>query len=125
MTYDVELKGSDGSVKRFRICDCPAPDTAGNIDLPVDGQLISAREVGSFGGRELYRSANGDRWYLVSGPDQARPLVRHEPNPASGGKVTEVEIGAFLSGGGGQGPEHLELLRLIGTLVQNEEPSGI
>ena len=31
--------------------------------------------------------------------------------------MTDVEIGAFL-GTGGLGPEHQELLRLIGTLVQ-------
>ena len=33
-----------------------------------------------------------------------------------------MEIGAFLSRGGGQGPEHSELLRLIGTLVDNDQP---
>jgi hypothetical protein len=75
-------------------------------------------------GRRLYCSANGDRWYLVHDAVTATPLVRHEPNAASGGKATDIEIGAFLSRGGGQGPEHLELLRLIGTLVENEEPPG-
>jgi len=73
--------------------------------------------------RLLYSSANGDRWFLVSGPDHPRPFVRHEPNPASGGQVSDIEIGAFLSRGGGQGPEHLELLRLIGTLVENRPRS--
>jgi hypothetical protein len=77
-----------------------------------------------FSRRQLYSSANGDHWYLVHDAVTARPLVRHEPNAASGGKATDIEIGAFLSRGGGQGPEHLELLRLIGTLVENEEPSG-
>ena len=35
---------------------------------------------------------------------------------ASGGHVAHIEIGTFLSSG--QGPEHQELLRLIGMLVE-------
>jgi hypothetical protein len=73
--------------------------------------------------RELYHSANGDRWYLAYDRAAGRAFVRHEPNLASGGKISEVEIGAFLSQGG-QGPEKLELLRLIGTLVVQETPSN-
>jgi hypothetical protein len=34
-----------------------------------------------------------------------------------GGRNTDVEVGTFLSSAG-QGPEHQELLRLIGTLVE-------
>jgi hypothetical protein len=45
--------------------------------------------------RELYRSSNGDRWLLAR----------------------DIEIGAFLSQGR-HGPEHQELLRLIGMLVE-------
>ena len=66
--------------------------------------------------RELYRSTNGDRWYLVRDSESGQALVRHEPNLPSGGQIADIEIGAFLSGGG-QGPEKQELLRLIGTLV--------
>jgi hypothetical protein len=69
--------------------------------------------------RELYRSANGDRWCLARDPDAGRVFIRHEPNLPSGGQVADIEIGAFLNRGG-QGPEKQELLRLIGTLV--EEP---
>jgi hypothetical protein len=65
--------------------------------------------------RELYHSANGDRWYLAYDASIG-VFIRHEPNLASGGKKTDVEIGAFL-GQPGQGPEKQELLRLIGTLV--------
>jgi hypothetical protein len=71
--------------------------------------------------RELYRSANGDRWLLAREPDSGRVFVQHEPNPPSGGRPTSIEIGAFLRADSG-GPEHQALLRLIGTLV--EEPSG-
>ena len=67
--------------------------------------------------RELYHSANGDSWCLVYDFAVGRVFVRHEPNPASGGKTSEIEIGTFLSRAG-QGPEKQELLRLIGTLVE-------
>lgn len=66
--------------------------------------------------RELYRSANGDCWRLAREPGSGRVYIRHEANLPSGGRVSEVGIGAFL-GAGGQGPEHQELLRLIGTLI--------
>jgi hypothetical protein len=66
--------------------------------------------------REIYHSANGDRWLLARDPDTGRVFVRHEPNLPSGGQVADIDIGAFLIGAGG-GPEKQELLRLIGTLV--------
>ena len=47
-------------------------------------------------------------------------FIQHQGNEPSGGRVTDIEIGAFL-GTGARGPEHQELLRLIGTLV--EEPA--
>ena len=37
--------------------------------------------------RELYRSANGDVWYLVRGPDSPRALIQHVPNLPSGGDL--------------------------------------
>ncbi|SRR6266487_412808 len=66
--------------------------------------------------REIYRSANGDRWLLARDPDTDRVFVRHEPNLPSGGQVADIEIGAFLIAAG-NGPEKQELLRLIGSLV--------
>ncbi len=65
--------------------------------------------------RELYYSPNGDRWCLARDPGSARVFIKHKANLPSGGHVTDIEIGAFLSQG--EGPEHQELLRLIGTLV--------
>jgi hypothetical protein len=47
-------------------------------------------------------------------------FVRHEANSASGGHVEHIELGAFLNRG--QGPEQQELVRLIGTLL-NEQPT--
>ncbi len=65
--------------------------------------------------RKLYDSPNGDCWYLTRDSSGA-VFVRHEANSASGGHVEDVEIASFL--GRGAGPEQQELLRLIGTLVE-------
>jgi hypothetical protein len=73
----------------------------------------------SVGARELYRSANGDHWSLVRDPGSGRVFVRHAPNAASGGQTSDIGIGDFLVRGG-HGPEHQELLRLIGTLVERD-----
>ncbi len=70
--------------------------------------------------RELYSSANGDRWSLVRDPGSGRVFVRHEPNAPSGGRTTDIGIGNFLVGD--HGPEHQALLRLIGTLVEGGPP---
>ena len=65
--------------------------------------------------RKLYSSPNGDRWYLIR-DESGDVFIRHEANVASGGHVAHIPIGDFLSNG--RGPEHQELLRLIGTLVE-------
>jgi hypothetical protein len=70
--------------------------------------------------RTLYRSSNGDSWSLAHDPDSGRVFVRHEANRASGGRVTDLDIGAFLSAGG-NGPEKQGLLRLIGRLVREQD----
>jgi hypothetical protein len=80
--------------------------------------IANMQEFGPFrdaaASRELYFSSNGDRWYLCRDADRA--VVVHVPNVSSGGQVERLEIGEFLARGGG-GPEHQELLRLIGTLI--------
>ena len=73
--------------------------------------------------KDLYRSANGDRWLLVR-DDTGQVFVRHEANHPSGGTVTNSEIAEFLAQGG-LGPEKQELLRLIGSLAEYRiTPSG-
>jgi hypothetical protein len=67
--------------------------------------------------RKLYDSPNGDQWHLVRDPDSGRVFIKHQANLPSGGHVVDIEIGAFLNQG--KGPEHQELLRLIGSLVQD------
>ncbi|SCU87443.1 conserved hypothetical protein [Cupriavidus necator] len=68
--------------------------------------------------RELYRSSNGDRWSLIRDLDSGRVFIRHEPNMPSGGQTSETSVGDFLVCDA-HGPEHAELLRLIGTLVES------
>jgi hypothetical protein len=65
--------------------------------------------------RQLYRSPNGDTWFLARDPATGSALVRHQANAPSGGHVTDIELGAFLSGP--QNPEHEALLRLIGASI--------
>jgi hypothetical protein len=73
--------------------------------------------------REIYRSANGDRWLLARDPDTGRVFVRHEPNLPSGGQVADIEIGAFLIAAG-EGPEKQELLRQLEHWSEVRTPPG-
>jgi hypothetical protein len=71
--------------------------------------------------RDLYVSSNGDRWLLLRDQSNGRSFVRHEANVASGGHATDIALPAFLAADRG-GPEHHALWRLIGTLVEDDEP---
>ena len=65
--------------------------------------------------RELYRSPNGDSWFLGREPTNGRAFIIHQPNAPSVGKLSRIELSDFL--GQGNAPEQQALLRLIGTLV--------
>jgi hypothetical protein len=67
--------------------------------------------------RQPYRSPNGDSWSLARDPETGSAFVRHQANAPSGGQVTDIELGAFLSAPGS--PEHEALLRLIGASIFN------
>src|SRR5271165_2688119 len=69
--------------------------------------------------RQLYRSPNGDGWFLARDPVTGSAFVRHQANTPSGGQVTDLEIGAFLSGP--RNPEQEALLRLIGASIVNPQ----
>ena len=69
--------------------------------------------------RTLYRSSNGDRWLLARETESGRVFVRHEANLPAGGRVTDLDVGAFLAAGP-PGPQHRELLRLVGVLVDED-----
>ena len=66
--------------------------------------------------REIYRSPNGDSWFLGREPENGHAFIIHQPNAPSGGRLSHVELGEFLRSG--NGPEQQALLRLIGTLVE-------
>jgi hypothetical protein len=67
--------------------------------------------------RELYSSPNGDRWHLCKDAS-GRLFVLHQANIASGGCITRIELGDFLSRG--YGPEQQALLEMIGTLLDSD-----
>jgi hypothetical protein len=46
--------------------------------------------------RELYRSPNGDTWFLAGDPETGSAFVMHQANAPSGGQVTEIEIGRLF-----------------------------
>ena len=69
----------------------------------------------------LYSSSNGDTWFLVE--EFGRIFVRHEPNRASGGRASVIELCDFLLQQP-RGPQHEALHRLIGTLLEDDEVPG-
>jgi hypothetical protein len=62
--------------------------------------------------RELYVSPNGDRWD-VGRDSSGRLQVVHRANEASGGSVTLLDIGTFLTMRHNLGPEHQALIHLL------------
>jgi hypothetical protein len=65
--------------------------------------------------RELYRSPNGDTWFLGREPENGHAFIIHQPNAPSGGRLSHIELGAFLREAAG--PQQQALFRLIGGLV--------
>ena len=51
--------------------------------------------------RELYRSPNGDSWYLGREPTDGHAFIIHQPNSPSGGRLSHIELGEFLRTGNG------------------------
>lgn len=70
----------------------------------------------------IYRSPNGDHWFLCSGKQQG-PFVRHVANAPSGGGISDVSVEAFLNtaGDGYRGPQQDALRELLsaGTLASS------
>ena len=60
----------------------------------------------------IYRSSNGDRWILIRDTSTGRAGVRHEPNPSSGGRVTDMDVEEFLRVDG-SGPEFAALRQIL------------
>ena len=67
--------------------------------------------------RTLYTSPSGDAWSLCRN-QRGDVVVAHQPDRASGGKSSEIDLGSFLAKGN-QGPEHQALRQLIGELIES------
>lgn len=66
--------------------------------------------------REFASSSNGDRWFLGRDAASGAAHVVHQANQPSGGALTRIEIGVFLTRGPST-PETAALLKLIGSLI--------
>jgi hypothetical protein len=110
----VTAKGElDYGIGRSHLCQERFARAGGRADRSsIDRQEKAMSEKA----RLLYASANGDRWFLVRS-EAGRALIRHSANQPSGGNVEELDVGEFLIRGP-RGPEHQELLRLIGSLAE-------
>ena len=95
---------------------------AGFRIVSADGREDTTQAPQRADARQLYRSPNGDAWFLARDPATGSAIVRHEANAPSGGQVTDIDLGAFLSGPGS--PEHEALLRLIGASILNPRGAG-
>ena len=73
---------------------------------------MSGSTVGAMTGKVFYRSSNGDQWYLVQEPGAEKMYVRHQPNRASGGQSSLMELADFLPEG--HDPQHEALLHVLG-----------
>ena len=89
---------------------------AGFLIVSASGRENTARGRQREETRQLYRSPNGDTWFLGREPANGHAFIVHQPNAPSGGRLSHIEVGAFLREGAG--PEQQALLRLIGTLVE-------
>jgi hypothetical protein len=100
-------------------------DEAGYRIVPANGIEDTALGLRSdkYEMEQLYRSPSGDIWFLVRDPMTGLAFVRHQANVSSGGQVTDVEIGAFLSGP--PDPEQEALLRVIGASMVDPHGTAV
>jgi hypothetical protein len=75
------------------------------------------------GDEQLYRSPNGDTWFLARDPATGLTFVRHQANAASGGQVTDIEIATFLSGS--PHPQQQVLLRVVGASIVDPQGTAV
>src|SRR3954463_678948 len=65
---------------------------AGYLIVPANG--VENTALGSqprkYRMEQLYRSPNGDTWFLARDPKTGLAFVRHRSNASSGGQVTDV-----------------------------------
>ena len=70
--------------------------------------------------RAFYTSSNGDCWLVVKAGNDDEIFVRHEPNQASGGQASEVDIATFIAHGIGS-PESKALMDLLALLRSEQD----
>jgi hypothetical protein len=63
----------------------------------------------------FYASSNGDTWSLVRAEGTDTISVKHQPNAASGGKVSLTTLQNFLAGH--RGPQCDALIQMIRTML--------
>src|SRR4051812_47869188 len=65
---------------------------AGYRIVPANGMEDTALglQPDKYGMEQLYRSPNGDTWFLPRDPTAGLAFVRHQANAPSGGQVTDV-----------------------------------
>src|SRR5215470_13287926 len=108
-----------GDPDALAACIVAALAEAGYRVVPTNGREDAALSPRRVEMRQLYRSPNGDAWFLVRNPNTGLAFVRHEANQPSGGQVTDIEIGAFLRRP--QNPEHQALLSVIGGAISGTD----
>jgi len=64
------------------------------------------------GDRLVYRSGNGDAWFLTEDPATEMDVIKHVPNEQSGGHISHSDVRSFLAGEA-NGPEHQALRTLL------------
>ncbi|TIQ29963.1 MAG: hypothetical protein E5X48_29450 [Mesorhizobium sp.] len=74
--------------------------------------------------RAFYTSSNGDRWLVVRVGERDEIFVRDEPNLASGGQPSEVDIETFMARGPGS-PEGKALIDLLDRLRAEQDREGV
>ena len=70
--------------------------------------------------REIYRSSNGDAWFLMRDAS-GRVFVEHEPNEPSGGQLSRLTVGAFLARGAA-GPSTRRLIISLASSWMMPQP---
>src|SRR5690348_7695941 len=65
---------------------------AGYLIVPANGRGDAAPGPQRAETRQLYRSPNGDSWFLARDPETGSAFVRHQANAPSGGQVTDIEL---------------------------------
>jgi hypothetical protein len=102
-----------------------ALDEAGYRIVPTNAMKDTALGLRSdkYEMEQICRSPSGDIWSLARDPMTGLAFVRHQANAASGGQVTDIEIGDFLSGP--LHPEQEALLRVIGASIVDPQGAAV